>query len=34
MELVGNDEIRTVWTELAEAKPVLVVESHLVRKPR
>jgi len=34
VELVGNDEIRTVWTELAEAKPVLVVESHLVRKPR
>jgi hypothetical protein len=32
VELVGNDEIRTVWTELAEAKPVLVVKSHLVRK--
>jgi hypothetical protein len=34
VELVGSDEIRTVWTELAEAKPVLVVESHLVRKAR
>jgi hypothetical protein len=34
VELVGKDEIRTVWTELAEAKPVLVVESHLVRKAR
>ena len=34
VELVGTDEIRTVWTELAEAKPVLVVESHLVRKAR
>jgi len=34
VELVGNDEIRTVWTELAEAKPVLVVKSHLVRKTR
>jgi hypothetical protein len=34
VELVGTDEIRTVWTELAEAKPVLVVESHLVRKSR
>ena len=34
VEMVGSDEIRTVWTELAEAKPVLVVESHLVRKAR
>ena len=34
VELVGKDEIRTVWTELAEAKPVLVVESRLVRKAR
>jgi hypothetical protein len=34
VELVGADEIRTVWTELAEAKPVLVVESHLLRKAR
>jgi hypothetical protein len=33
-ELVGEDEIRTVWTELAEAKPVLVVKSHLVRRAR
>jgi hypothetical protein len=34
VELVGDDEIRTVWTELAEAKPALVVKSHLVRKAR
>jgi hypothetical protein len=34
VELLGQDEIRTVWTELAEAKPVLVVKSHLVRKAR
>jgi hypothetical protein len=34
VELVGDDEIRTVWTEIAEAKPVLVVKSHLLRKAR
>ncbi len=34
LELLGDDEIRTVWTELAEAKPVLVVTSHLLRKAR
>jgi hypothetical protein len=34
LELVGDDEIRTVWTELAEAKPVLVVKSRLLRKAR
>lgn len=34
VELLGQDEIRTVWTELAEAKPVLVVKSQLVRKAR
>ena len=34
LELVGADEIRTVWTELAEGKPVLVAKSRLVRKPR
>jgi len=34
LELLGADEIRTVWTELAEAKPVFVVKSHLVRKAR
>ena len=34
LELLGDDEIRTEWTELAEAKPVLVVKSHLVRKAR
>ena len=33
-ELVGADEIRTVWTELADDKPVLVVKSHLLRKAR
>ena len=32
VELVGVDEIQTVWTELADAKPVFVVKSHLVRK--
>jgi hypothetical protein len=34
VELVGADEVRTVWTELAEGKPVLVAKSRLVRKPR
>ena len=34
LELIGDDEIRTEWTELALAKPVLVVKSHLVRKAR
>jgi len=34
VELLGPDEIRSVWTELAEGKPVLVVKSHLVRKAR
>jgi hypothetical protein len=34
MALLGADEIRTEWTELAEGKPVLVVKSHLVRKAR
>jgi hypothetical protein len=34
LELLGDDEIRTVWTELAEARPVLVVTSHLLRKAR
>jgi len=34
LELLGADEMRTVWTELAEAKPVFVVKSHLVRKAR
>src|SRR6476619_2378476 len=33
LELLGDDEIRTVWTELDAAKPVLVVTSHLLRKP-
>ena len=32
--LVGADEIRSEWTELAEGKPVLVARSHLVRKTR
>jgi hypothetical protein len=32
--LLGADEIRTEWTELADGKPVLVVQSHLVRKAR
>ena len=34
VELVGADEIRTVWTEIAEGKPVFVAKSRLVRKPR
>jgi len=34
LDLRGADEIRSVWTELADGKPVLVVNSHLVRKPR
>ena len=34
VELLGADEIRSEWTELAEGKPVLVAKSHLVRKTR
>ena len=34
VELVGADEIRTVWTELALGKPVFVAKSRLLRKPR
>jgi hypothetical protein len=34
LDLVGADEIRSEWTELAEGKPVMVVKSHLVRKAR
>jgi len=34
LEFVGADEIRTVWTELADGKPVFVAKSHLVRKTR
>jgi hypothetical protein len=34
LELVGVDEIRSVWTELADGKPVFVAKSHLVRKTR
>ena len=34
VELLGSDELRSVWTELAEGKPALVVNSHLVRSPR
>ena len=34
LELVGDDEIRSEWTELAGASPVMVVKSHLVRKTR
>jgi len=34
LELLGTDEIRSEWTELAEGKPVLVARSHLVRKAR
>jgi hypothetical protein len=34
LELLGENEIRSEWTELAEGKPVLVVKSHLVRQTR
>jgi hypothetical protein len=34
LELLGPDEIRTQWTEIAEGKPVFVAKSHLVRKAR
>jgi hypothetical protein len=34
LALLGADEIRSEWTEHAEGKVVLVVQSHLVRKPR
>lgn len=32
MEIVGVDEIRSVWTELAGGQPVFVAKNHLVRK--
>ena len=32
VELVGADEIRSVWTELAEGKPVFVARTHLLRR--
>ena len=31
-DLVGTDEIRSEWSELAEGKPVFVARMHLVRK--
>jgi hypothetical protein len=34
LELLGADEIRSEWTELADGKIVLVAKSHLVRKGR
>ena len=34
VELGGADEIRSVWNELADGKPVLVARSHLVRRTR
>jgi hypothetical protein len=34
LEFVGADEIRSEWTEHADGKTVLVVQSHLVRNPR
>ena len=33
-DLVGADEIRSEWSELAEGKPVFVARMHLVRKGR
>ena len=32
VEFVGDDELRSQWTEQAEGKPGMVVKSHLVRK--
>jgi hypothetical protein len=34
LELLGTDEIRSEWTELADGKTVLVARSHLLRKTR
>jgi hypothetical protein len=34
LALLGADEIRSEWTELADGKPILVVKSHLVRSAR
>jgi hypothetical protein len=34
LELVGTDEIRSEWTEVADGKTVLVAKSHLLRKTR
>lgn len=34
LEVVGPNEIRTEWTEIAEGKTVFVAKSHLVRKAR
>jgi len=33
-DLVGADEIRSAWSELAEGTPVFVARMHLVRKTR
>jgi hypothetical protein len=32
VEIVGPDELRTVWTEIEAGKPVFVAKSRLVRK--
>jgi hypothetical protein len=32
VELVGADEIRSVWNELADGKPVFVARMHLLRR--
>jgi len=34
LDLIGADEIQSEWTEHADGKTVLVVNSHLVRKTR
>jgi len=34
LEILGADELRSEWTELADGKPVFIAKSHLVRKPR
>ena len=33
-EFVGPDELKNAWTEHADGKPVLTVQSHLVRRAR
>lgn len=34
VEIVGPDELRSVWTEIEAGKPVFVAKSRLVRKTR
>jgi hypothetical protein len=34
LELLGNDELRSAWTEIEGGKTIFVARSRLVRKPR